>query len=103
MSILSVSALSFGYSDIPLFSNVSFELNEGEHVGLIGGNGTGKSTLLKLLLGQIVPDSGTVTWNTGIRIGFIDQYSKIDRNSSVLNYLRTAFNQLREIEKHIIV
>ena len=101
MSLLSVSALSFGYSDILLFSDVSFELNEGEHVGLIGGNGTGKSTLLKLLLGQIVPDSGAITWHTGKKIGFIDQYSEIDRNSSVLSFLRTAFNELREIEKHI--
>ena len=56
--LLSANKLSFGYAGDPLLEEVTFQLNEGERVGLIGPNGEGKTTLLKLLLGELEPESG---------------------------------------------
>lgn len=63
MSILSVKDLSHGFGDRAIFNNVSFRLLKGEHVGLIGANGEGKSTFMNIITGKLEPDEGKVEWS----------------------------------------
>lgn len=72
MSILSVKDLSHGFGDRAIFNNVSFRLLKGEHVGLIGANGEGKSTFMNIITGKLEPDEGKVEWSKNVRVGYLD-------------------------------
>jgi ATP-binding cassette subfamily F protein 3 len=71
--VLKVKGLSHGFSDVPLFNNVEFELPRGRRVGIVGPNGCGKSTLLNILAGLTAPRDGTVTWGHGVTIQYYRQ------------------------------
>ncbi len=71
--VLKVKGLSHGFSDVPLFNNVEFELPRGRRVGIVGPNGCGKSTLLNILAGLTAPRHGTVTWGHGVSIQYYRQ------------------------------
>lgn len=101
MSLLSVSNLSLGFAEKNLYENASFELYKGEHVGVVGQNGTGKSTLINILLGIVVPDKGDVKWQSNIKIGHLDQYAQIDESQTIEAYLHTAFAELYNMEKEM--
>jgi ATP-binding cassette, subfamily F, member 3 len=73
MSLVNASGLSLAFGPDVLFEDASFSLGPHDRVGLIGPNGTGKSTLLKILAGQIGPDTGTLTWSRGARAGYLPQ------------------------------
>jgi len=62
MSILEVRDLNFSYGDQALYNNLNLKVEMGEHIGFLGANGTGKSTLLKLLAHKLIPDSGEIIW-----------------------------------------
>ena len=98
MSILDVENLSFSYSGEHLYQGASMRLFEGEHAVLVGPNGTGKSTLLKLLDHSLSPDHGTVKWLPNKKIGYMDQYAKLDANMLVKTYLYDAFQVLFDKE-----
>ncbi len=87
MNILSVENLSLTLNDFPLFEHINFGLDRGEHVGLIGNNGQGKSTLLKALAKRIAIDEGNITKNNDTEIGFLEQLIESDKNDTVLDYL----------------
>ena len=61
--ILNVENLSHGFGDRAIFDNVSFRLLKGEHIGLVGANGEGKSTFMNIVTGKLMPDEGKVEWN----------------------------------------
>lgn len=63
MSVLNVKNLSHGFGDRAIFNDVSFRLLKGEHVGLIGANGEGKSTFMNIITGKLEPDAGKVEWS----------------------------------------
>ena len=69
--LLSADNLQFGFNGGSLLENICFSLNEGDRVGLIGANGEGKTTLIRLILGELEPESGTLFRKNGIRIGCI--------------------------------
>ena len=69
MSLLDITGLSYSYGDSRLYSDSDLSLNRGEHMGIVGQNGTGKSTLIKICTEQVIPDSGRVSWQPGITIG----------------------------------
>ena len=71
--VLKVKGLSHGFSDVPLFNNVEFELPRGRRVGIVGPNGCGKSTLLNILAGLTAPRHGTVSWGHGVTIQYYRQ------------------------------
>lgn len=73
MILLNAENLSKGYSDRQLLDGCSLAINEGDKIGLIGVNGTGKSTLLKIIAGLDFPDSGTVTRAGGVRVAYLPQ------------------------------
>lgn len=98
MAVLEVNNLTHSFGDKLLYKNACFEIFKGEHMGIVGQNGTGKSTLLRSLIGEITPDSGDIRWQKNKKIGYLDQYAKIDDNKTVFEYLKTAFKDLYDIE-----
>jgi len=80
---LEVENLKFGYDDTPLFSNMAFSLEAGEKMAVIGGNGVGKSTLMKLLMGELTPKFGEVRWSENANIGYFSQDHVSDFDSDL--------------------
>jgi ATPase subunit of ABC transporter with duplicated ATPase domains len=99
MSILEVKNLTQSFPDRMLYKGAEFNIYKGEHVGVVGRNGAGKSTLLQILLGTLLPDDGAIKWQSGIKIGHLDQYAEINGDYSILAYLTLAFQSLFEEEE----
>ncbi|KXB41956.1 ABC-F family ATP-binding cassette domain-containing protein [Amygdalobacter nucleatus] len=102
MSILTVSDLSISFAGRSILENVSFRLLSGEHVGLVGANGEGKSTFLKLVTGQSLPDQGKIEWCNRISWGYLDQYALLDPNQSIMAVLQSAFSEYYKLEKEML-
>lgn len=98
MSLLEITNLSHTFGDTILYKNANFMLNKGEHVGVVGENGKGKSTFIKICTGQILPDEGSIIWQKNVSIGYLDQYAKINQNYTIKEFLKTAFSSLYEME-----
>ncbi len=84
MNLLTVENMSKSYTERMLFDHVTFGIGEGEKIGIIGINGTGKSTLLKIIAGLEEPDEGTVTKGKKVRIGYLSQTPEFDYKQSIL-------------------
>ncbi len=96
--ILNVKNLSHGFGDRAIFENVSFRLLKGEHIGLIGANGEGKSTFMNIITGKLMPDEGTVEWAKRIRVGYLDQHTALNPGDTVRDVLKSAFSFLFDME-----
>ena len=83
--LLDVQNISKAFGAHVLFENISFSIAEGQHVGLIAKNGTGKSTLLSLLSGKESVDSGSIIFRRDIKVGFLERQPKFDPEESVLD------------------
>ncbi|MBP2622866.1 ABC-F family ATP-binding cassette domain-containing protein [Streptococcus oricebi] len=101
MSILEVKNLSHGFGDRAIFEDVSFRLLKGEHIGLVGANGEGKSTFMSIVTGQMLPDEGKVEWSKYVTAGYLDQHSVLEEGQTVRDVLRTAFDELFKTESRI--
>ncbi|MGE5704746.1 MAG: ABC-F family ATP-binding cassette domain-containing protein [Clostridia bacterium] len=99
MSVLIVENLNHGFADRTLFKDVSFRLQPGEHVGLVGANGTGKSTLMGIITRQQIPDSGRIEWMPKIEYGYLDQHTKLQAGKTIRDVLKDAFLPLLELEQ----
>ncbi len=99
MSILNVTNLSHGFGDRAIFNNVSFRLLKGEHIGLIGANGEGKSTFLNIVTGQLQPDDGKIEWAKNVRVGYLDQHTVLLKGQTIRDVLKSAFAYLFEMEQ----
>lgn len=97
--ILNVKNLSHGFGDRAIFDNVSFRLLKGEHIGLIGANGEGKSTFMNIITGKLMPDEGTVEWAKNVRVGYLDQHAVLEKGMTIRDVLKSAFSFLFEIEE----
>jgi ATP-binding cassette subfamily F protein uup len=84
---LQVDNLTKSYGDRLLFESVTFGVNEGDKIGIVAKNGTGKSTLLRLLADRESPDSGSVIFRNGLRVGFLDQNPEFDPSLSLMDNL----------------
>lgn len=98
MSILTVKNLSHGFGDRAIFDNVSFRLLKGEHIGLFGANGEGKSSFMKIITGRLEPDGGTIEWSKRVRVGYMDQHAVLEKRSTVRDVLKSAFQYLFDLE-----
>ncbi|SCW60250.1 ATPase components of ABC transporters with duplicated ATPase domains [Paenibacillus tianmuensis] len=101
MSLLTVEELSHSFGGRVLFKNVSFRLLPGEHVGLVGANGVGKSTLMNILTGKLLKDSGKVEWTPKVNYGYLDQHTKLTPGKTVREVLKDAFLPLFELEQEL--
>ena len=98
MSILNVKNLSHGFGDRAIFNDVSFRLLKGEHIGLFGANGEGKSTFMNIVTGKLEPDAGIVEWSKRVRAGYLDQHAVLEKGLTIRDVLRGAFQYLYDIE-----
>lgn len=101
MSLIRLNAITMKYGDRPVLRNVFFKLQAGERVGLIGKNGTGKTTALKLILQQLEPTSGTVERAAGLKVGYFSQFSTLDSTQSVQIILEDLFADIRALESEL--
>lgn len=102
MSILEITGLSHTFGDNAVFQHADFVLHKGEHVGIVGPNGIGKSTLIKICSGQLIPDAGRIEWMPKITIGYLDQYAELTGKMSMDSFLRSAFQDLYDMEKEML-
>lgn len=101
MSILTVEHLSHGFGDRAIFSDVSFRLLKGEHIGLVGANGEGKSTFMNIITGKLMPDEGKVEWSKSVRVGYLDQHAVLEKGMTIQSVLSSAFDFLYDMENQM--
>lgn len=97
MSILEIRNLTHRYEDRFLFNNASLSINNGEHVGVVGLNGAGKTTFINIIAGKLSQDDGEILRQHSARWGYLDQHADIDRSLTVMQYLHSAFDFLFEL------
>ena len=98
MSILSVKNLTHGFGDRAIFNQVSFRLLRGEHIGLIGANGEGKSTFMNIVTRKLEPDEGQIEWARHVRVGYLHQHTVLQQGQSIRDVLKSAFQYLFDME-----
>lgn len=101
MSILNVEHLTHGFGDRAIFEDVSFRLLKGEHIGLIGANGEGKSTFMNIITGKLQPDEGKIEWAKNVRAGYLDQHTVLQKGMTIKDVLASAFDFLYDWEKEM--
>lgn len=103
MSILNVENVSHGFSGRRILENATFRLLKGEHVGLVGANGEGKSTFLNIITGKLAPDEGTVEWCNRITTGYLDQHTVLTKGKTIREVLREAFQHMYDLEQEMLL
>lgn len=101
MSLLEIEGLTHSFGENLLYKNAGFSLNRGEHMGVVGQNGTGKSTLIKICTEQIMPDAGRIAWQPNISVGYLDQYAEIEKDMTMESFLKSAFSRLYQLEREM--
>lgn len=102
MSILNVQNVSHSFGGRQILEQVSFRLLNGEHVGLIGANGEGKSTFLNIVTGKLTPEEGKVEWCNRITTGYLDQHTSLEKGKSIKEVLQDAFHHLFDLEQEMM-
>ncbi|WP_409967307.1 ABC-F family ATP-binding cassette domain-containing protein [Bengtsoniella intestinalis] len=102
MSILTVTHVTHGFGGRQILEDASFRLLKGEHVGLVGANGEGKTTFLDIITGKRPPDEGTVEWCNHITTGYLDQHSTLEKGNSIRDILRSAFDSMYQMEQDML-
>lgn len=98
MSVLKCTDVSFSFGNRTILENASFVMQKGEHIGLIGLNGEGKSTFIKMITGELTPDNGKIEWCKRITTGYLDQYTSLTKGKSIRDVLREAFQHMYDLE-----
>ena len=101
MSILTVKNLNHGFGDREILKDVNFRLLKGEHVGLIGANGEGKSSFMNIITGKLQADEGSIEWAKRVRVGYLDQHTALEKGQTVRDALKGAFKYLFDLEAEI--
>ena len=101
MSLLTAQNLTFGFLDGVLFKGAAFKVEENDKIGLIGANGTGKTSLFKLIIGEYSANEGGIVRGKDVRIGYMEQYLECDDNQTLYNEALTVFNDVAEMEAEL--
>lgn len=99
--MLEVKDLQFNYGDKELFNKVNVRVFNNEHVGLVGVNGSGKSTFMNLLAHRLLPDSGEINWDKNITYSYLDQHLEVFNDLTISTYLYNVYEELFEKEKRM--
>ena len=102
MSLLTVENVTHGFGGRRILEDASFRLLKGEHIGLIGANGEGKSTFLNIITGQLAPDAGKVEWSKRVTVGYLDQHSSLRKGKTIRDALREAFQHMFDLENEML-
>jgi ABC-type polysaccharide/polyol phosphate transport system ATPase subunit len=94
MSLLTALNLKFGFSDGVLFKDAAFQVEENDRIGLIGSNGTGKTSLFKLITGEYTPQEGGIVRGKDVRIGYMEQYLECEDNLTVYEAVLKVFSDI---------
>jgi ATPase subunit of ABC transporter with duplicated ATPase domains len=99
MSILTVEKLSHSFGGRSIFEDVSFRLLKGEHIGLVGANGEGKSTFMKIIMKTLIPEEGNIAWSKKVKVGYLDQHTILQDENTINDVLKLAYRDLFELEE----
>ncbi len=102
MSVLTVEKVSHGFGGRQILEDASFRLNKGEHVGLVGANGEGKTTFLNIITGNLMPDEGKVSWCNHITTGYLDQRTTLTAGKTIREVLQESFSYYFEMEQEML-
>ncbi|MHB8126235.1 MAG: ABC-F family ATP-binding cassette domain-containing protein [Desulfitobacteriaceae bacterium] len=102
MSVLSVENVTHGFGSRQILEDASFRLLKGEHVGLIGANGEGKSTFLDIIIGKTIPDKGKVEWSNRVTVGYLDQHTVLTKGKTIRDVLQEAFQKMFNLEAEML-
>ncbi len=102
MSILTAEHVTHGFGGRRILEDASFRLLAGEHVGLVGANGEGKTTFLEIITGQLQPDEGKIEWAKRATVGYLDQHSTLKKGMTVRDVLRDAFHSDFQLEREML-
>lgn len=102
MSVLTVENVTHGFGGRAILEDASFRLLKGEHVGLVGANGEGKSTFLSIITGELTPDKGKVEWSNRVTVGYLDQHTNLTRGKTIREALREAFQGMLDLEAEML-
>jgi ATP-binding cassette subfamily F protein 3 len=101
MSLIRFNDVAVRFENTQILREVFLRLETGDRVGLIGRNGSGKSTILKLILEQVAPDSGTVSVEDGLKIGYFSQFSELNGSATITEVLEGLFDEIHEVEAEL--
>lgn len=101
MTVLSFQNLAFSFGERELFRNVNFDINDKEKVGFIGSNGVGKTTILKLIRGELEPTEGAVIIGKDVRLGYMEQHTCSKKGRTLYDELISVFDELINLEIEI--
>ncbi len=101
MSLLTAQNLTFGFLDGVLFKGAAFKVEETDRIGLIGANGTGKTSLFRLITGRYDPNEGGIVRGKDVRIGYMEQYLDCDETTTLYNEALTVFNDVINMETEL--
>ena len=101
MSLIRLHDVGVRFDNAQILREAFFRLEPGDRVGLIGKNGSGKTTILKLILDQVSPDAGTVTVEQGTKVGYFSQFSELDGEAAILEVLDGLFVEIKAAEAEL--
>jgi ATP-binding cassette, subfamily F, member 3 len=99
--MISINQVSVHFGNFELFSNISFQINQRDRIGLVGKNGAGKTTLLKVLLGKVPTDHGEIAFSQDLKFGYLPQQMVHKNNKTVFDEALSAFAEVLDLEKKI--
>jgi ATPase subunit of ABC transporter with duplicated ATPase domains len=102
MSLLIVENVTHGFGARRILEDASFRLLKGEHIGLIGANGEGKSTFLNIITGALAPDEGKVEWSRRATVGYLDQSTSLRKGTTIREVMREAFQGMFDLEQEML-
>jgi len=101
MALVSLQDISKAFGPQTVLDGVSLQIEEDERLGLIGANGTGKSTLLKIIIGEVEPDGGIAQRKKGVTVSYVRQDPDFSAHGTLFDYVRTAFDDLQRIQNEL--
>ena len=95
--MISITDLTVSFGGFTLLDGINFHISEGEHIGLVGKNGAGKSTILKLIVGENSPTSGKIMCPQGVTVGYLPQIMNYSKDKSVIDETMSVFADRKSV------